>query len=128
MKRLALVALFFAVCDRPASAPPPVSDFSGRWLITETDIECKHAYSRCTIDVTQTGDRATLKSWAEGNEWTCEGRGTVTGNRLKFRWLAGVKGWRGWAELEMTGDAVKGSYQREDVQTGVQYTKGVRVR
>ena len=128
MKRWIWIALALAACDRPASSPPPVSDFSGLWLIEETDPECKHAFSRCYVDVAQSGDRATVKSWAEGREWTCEGRGTVTGNLLKFRWMAGVKGWRGWAELEMHGDEVKGTYQREDVTTGVQYTRGKRVR
>lgn len=125
MKRVMLL-LLLAACDRPASAPPAVADFSGRWLMTETDPECKHAYSECWLEITQTGDRAMLKAWGKGNDWTCEGRGAVTGNRLKFRWSTGAKGWRGTAELELDGGALRGTYQRDDVNAGVQHTRGTR--
>lgn len=126
MKRLAFLAFAFTACGGPASAPPPVADFSGLWLMTETDAAGERAYSRCWLQIAQTGDRVTLKSWAEDNEWACEGRGAAAGNVLKFRWLGGARGWRGRAEVQLRDGELRGTYQREDVETGVQYTRGVR--
>ena len=104
-----------------------VSDFSGRWLMSETDPECAHAYSRCWVEIEQRGDRVTLRARGEGGDWTCDGRGEVLGKRLRFRWLGERKNWRGWAEVERTGDELRGTYGREDVSApGVQYCKGTK--
>lgn len=109
------------------SAGRKAPDFSGRWLMHETDPECKHSYSRCTVEIDQRGDRVTLRAWGEGNDWTCEGRGVVENGRLKFRWMGQQKNWRGWAEWERRGDEVRGTYQRDDTAgAAVQYCRGTR--
>lgn len=123
MKRAWLVlALAIAGCGEQRKC----ADFSGLWLMSETDAECRHTYSRCWLNVEQTGDRVVVRSWAEGDDWSCEGRGVVEGNRLRFRWAAGRKGWHGWAELERVGDEVRGTYRREDANAPVQHCRGER--
>lgn len=122
MRRLLPVLFVMAAgCGGPAA-----TDYSGLWLMHETDAECKHAYSRCTLKVEQRGDRVTVRSWGEGNDWTAEGRGSVEGGRLRFRWMGAAKSWRGWAELERRGDELRGTYRREDADAPVQFCRGTK--
>ena len=122
MRRALLVAAALAALP---SCGPGVPDFSGTWRMTETDRECKHEYSHCFVLIQQRGDRATLHAWGAGDDWSCEGRGSVEGGRLKFRWEGTKKNWRGTSELERSGNELRGTYQRDEAGAALQYCKGL---
>lgn len=113
-----LPLLLLAGCGTP--------DFSGVWVMEETDSKYTQVYSRCHLEIRQSGDRADLRAW--GDNWECEGRGEILADgTLKFRWEGAKKLWRGTCELRFEGDGLRGTYLREDVtQAARQYCRGRR--
>jgi len=112
--RRVLVALLLGL---PLSCSPKITDFSGVWKMTETDVLCRHEYSTCWVAIEQQGDRAVVHSWG-GDGWKCSGRGVVEGTHLRFRWGSGAKDWNGTADLERTGNDLRGTYQRDERERG----------
>ena len=126
MKRAAAIVLVLGGVLPACSGDPPAADFSGRWLFSDTDPECEHPYTRCWVQIDQRDDRATLRAWGEGDDWTCDGRGTIEGNRLRFRWAGRQKNWRGWAEFELREGEIRATHRRDAVSSEIQRCRGRR--
>lgn len=117
---LALLPVLLSSCGEERS------DFSGLWLMHESDPQYRDYASSCWLEIEQNGDRVTIRGWDAEDGWRCTGRGTVTGNIVRFRWAGRQKGWSGRAELELVEGVLRGCYQLDHAHTELLYCCGTR--